>query len=590
MLLDGLKDENAAYVMTQRSPSGPGAAAVVVDRVRLFRRLPDALWSYRVHEQILPALRRTGVDLRRSDVVIQHTGHEDAGLGRRGWIATFGCCCSRTRSAPTTPSRCSTWVRSTTRSTGRPRRCPCCGGACNVPGRAIPSCPIGDLYLKQCRWDDLEAAAKGVANCPGGDVKADALRSRGLEARRMLASACAATLDTPAVTTNLCVGERNVPPAARPRVSLCMIVKDEEANLAECLAAVAGVVDEMIVVDTGSSDHTCEVAAKGGARVVDFAWVDDFAAARNESINHATADWIFWLDADERLDPANREKLRNLFAVLSWENAAYLMQQLSATEDPHGSRVAVDQVRLFRRDPALRWEYRVHEQIMLAIRRAGHDMRRTDIVITHGGYEALGAAERKLQRNVELLLRQDAERPDDPITLYHLGQVYQQLGRPAQALPVLRRSLERLPPDYSIRPRLFVSIARAHEALGQRAEAMAVTRAGRGQYPDAVELLFLEAARLYEKGDLARAEERLLHLLSMPPDRQLTTGDIGRQGYKARHLLAEVYRGQGRVAEAERNGARSSRSTLGSCPPGMSLAVSISPRGSGASWRRWRPA
>jgi tetratricopeptide (TPR) repeat protein len=152
---------------------------------------------------------------------------------------------------------------------------------------------------------------------------------------------------------------------------------------------------------------------------------------------------------------------------------------------------------------------------------------------------------------VELLLRQDAERPDDPITLYHLGQVYQQLGRPAQALPVLRRSLERLPPDYSIRPRLFVSIARAHEALGQRAEAMAVTRAGRGQYPDAVELLFLEAARLYEKGDLARAEERLLHLLSMPPDRQLTTGDTGRQGYKARHLLAQVYRGQGRVAEAE---------------------------------------
>src|SRR5205823_6615998 len=71
-LLDGLKDENAAYVMRQRSPAGPGEAAIVVDQVRLFRRLPEARWTYRVHEQILPALRRTGVDLRRSDVVIQH--------------------------------------------------------------------------------------------------------------------------------------------------------------------------------------------------------------------------------------------------------------------------------------------------------------------------------------------------------------------------------------------------------------------------------------------------------------------------------------------------------------------------------------
>ena len=89
-----------------------------------------------------------------------------------------------------------------------------------------------------------------------------------------------------------------------------MIVKNEEATLAACLASVADLVDEMIVVDTGSTDRTRDVAGQGGARVVDFAWVDDFAAARNESIRHATGDWIFWLDADERLDEANREKLR----------------------------------------------------------------------------------------------------------------------------------------------------------------------------------------------------------------------------------------------------------------------------------------
>src|ERR1051325_6086585 len=104
-----------------------------------------------------------------------------------------------------------------------------------------------------------------------------------------------------------------------PKISLCMIVKDEEANLAECLAGVADLVDEMIVVDTGSTDRTKVVAASRRARVFDFPWVDSFAAARNESIRHATGDWIFWMDADDRIDEANRQKLRNLFAQLKDE-------------------------------------------------------------------------------------------------------------------------------------------------------------------------------------------------------------------------------------------------------------------------------
>jgi len=668
-LLDGLKDENAAYVMTQRSPSGPGDAAVVVDQVRLFRRLPEARWSYRVHEQILPALRRTGVDLRRSDIVIHHAGHEDAAVRRRRLdrdqrllllenqerpddpftLFNLGALYDEIeRPAEALPLLQRSLERSRPRDSIVPKlfvlivRCHrrlgqpkealdvCRGGQAICPGdveliffealierelgdlkgaeatwlrllrapqpagfanvddglrgykarhnlaviyeetgrwaeaeaewrAAVDEKPsfapgwlrLGDLYLRQCRWTDLEAAAKGVANCPGGASHADNLRARGLAARQKQSPACSVASDSATLTTNLCVGGRSFPHAARPSVSLCMIVKNEEANLAGCLASVAGVVDEMIVVDTGSSDHTRDVAANGGARVVDFAWIDDFAAARNESINHATGDWIFWLDADEQLDHANREKLRTLFAGLSWENAAYLMQQLSATDDPHGSRVAVDQVRLFRRDPALRWEYRVHEQILLAIRRAGHDLRRTEIIITHCGYEARDAADRKLQRNLALLLLQDAERPDDPITLYHLGLLHQRLGRTAEALPLLRRSLERVPAEYSIRPRLFASIARAHEILGQRPEALAVCRAGRGEFADSGDLLFLEATLLLEEGELAEAEERLQHLLQMPPGGQLAAGDAGRHGYKARHVLAQVHRSQHRWADAE---------------------------------------
>src|SRR5207244_2007812 len=82
----------------------------------------------------------------------------------------------------------------------------------------------------------------------------------------------------------------------RVRVSLCMIVKNEERHLGGCLPSVHDLVDEIIVVDTGSTDRTKEIAAWFGAKVVDFVWQDSFAAARNESLRHATGDWVLWLD------------------------------------------------------------------------------------------------------------------------------------------------------------------------------------------------------------------------------------------------------------------------------------------------------
>src|SRR5438093_160028 len=109
--------------------------------------------------------------------------------------------------------------------------------------------------------------------------------------------------------------------AMKPKVSLCLIVKNEESNLPACLATAADLVDEIVVVDTGSTDGTKETAARFGARIFDFPWIDHFAAARNESLRHASGEWIFWLDADDRIDEENRARLRTLFANLPDENA-----------------------------------------------------------------------------------------------------------------------------------------------------------------------------------------------------------------------------------------------------------------------------
>src|SRR5579864_7403545 len=95
-----------------------------------------------------------------------------------------------------------------------------------------------------------------------------------------------------------------------PSVTLCMIVRDEEAVLADCLASARDAVDDIVVVDTGSMDATRRIATDAGARVFDFAWCNDFAAARNEALRHARGDWVLVLDADERLAPGNAAKLR----------------------------------------------------------------------------------------------------------------------------------------------------------------------------------------------------------------------------------------------------------------------------------------
>jgi glycosyltransferase involved in cell wall biosynthesis/Flp pilus assembly protein TadD len=340
-------------------------------------------------------------------------------------------------------------------------------------------------------------------------------------------------------------------PAPAGRVSLCMIVRNEEHNLPRCLDSVRDLVAEAIVVDTGSTDRTPALAAERGARVVPFAWCDDFAAARNEGLRHASGDWIFWLDADESLDETNRCRLRELFARLRDENAAYLMRQLSRSADAVGATTAVDQVRLFRRRPDVRWEYRIHEQILLAVRRSGADVRRTDIVIDHFGYQDSAVRQGKLERNLRLLELSHRERPEDPILAFNLAWALQKTGRPDEALRLLEQCRDRLPPEVSIVPKVYRLLGQIHQQAGRTEQALTAFRTGRALFPNDVELRLHEGLLRRQLRDYAGAEACLKSILTLPATACLGGLDLGLRGYKTRHALAELYLEQRRYADAE---------------------------------------
>jgi tetratricopeptide (TPR) repeat protein len=346
-----------------------------------------------------------------------------------------------------------------------------------------------------------------------------------------------------------------------------MIVRDAEGTLPSCLASAADLVDEIVVVDTGSEDRTREVAAAFGARVFSFGWVDDFAAARNESLRHARGDWIFSLDADDSLDEANRAKLRLLLQGLGEENVGYFMRSRSTLLKEARFRPVADQVRLFPNHPDHRWQNRIHEQIAPALRATGASFRPTDIVIEHSGYQDPALYRRKRERNLRLLRLEHGEHPRDPFTRLNLGHTLLEHGETSEALAILHELREEGidAADCPV-PLVFALEGSCLQRLGRPEEALTVCRAGRARFPDDPELLFQEVLLLRHQGDTQGAEGCLRQLLRGPgdvppfgPGSAVTTGRAfrfrychdGLHGYLARHWLALTLADQERFAEAE---------------------------------------
>jgi hypothetical protein len=187
-----------------------------------------------------------------------------------------------------------------------------------------------------------------------------------------------------------------------PDISLALIARDEEAHIEKRLKSASGLAAEMIVVDTGSTDRTKEIAITCGARVLDFPWIDDFSAARNQALEAARGRWILVLDADEYLPPASVEAIRALASNADAADRAYHLVNKSST-DKGRTGISGLIVRLFPNDPRVRYEWPVHEQVVTSLQRANIPIENTGIEIIHTGYSSPDVNAAKQQRNLRIL-------------------------------------------------------------------------------------------------------------------------------------------------------------------------------------------
>ncbi len=249
-----------------------------------------------------------------------------------------------------------------------------------------------------------------------------------------------------------------------------MIVKNGERDLAECLESVRGVVDEIIVADTGSTDHSIEIARLAGAKVISIPWDNDFAKARNLSLSKVTADWVLMLDADERLDPGAPQVLpsllsrrvtagfqviiRNYVSTLShkiWDRPAKPNDSGYGPARSYPAYVDHENVRLFRRDPQIYFTGRVHETVGWQILAAKRAIVNSNLIIHHMGMVRDDEERaRKILFYLELGRQKVRDMPDNSQAHFELGvSELENLGNVRQALQSFERSCE-LNPQFGV--------------------------------------------------------------------------------------------------------------------------------------------
>lgn len=291
----------------------------------------------------------------------------------------------------------------------------------------------------------------------------------------------------------------------RSGLTVCMIVRDERENLQEMLATVVRHSDDVVVVDTGSTDDTADLARAAGARVFERAWDDDFAAARNRGLEEVQTSHVLWLDADDRIEGEDLGRVRE--AALARGNCGLQLLLVNASEDP-AAVTSCWQLRVFPAADQHRFEGRIHEQVQECLRRHAVPIERLDVTVTHTGYVRHEDVIRKSRRNFELLRREMNEgKQDDINVLYHYVKAAAQSGELDEAARVARRCVDDPPAGtpLEIIQSCAIQLSRLELQRGDSESAMAVLAGAIERRPDDPVARFFLGDLLRRQGDLEGA-------------------------------------------------------------------------------------
>ncbi|WP_017717026.1 glycosyltransferase [Kamptonema formosum] len=283
------------------------------------------------------------------------------------------------------------------------------------------------------------------------------------------------------------------------KLSFCIIVKNEEATLPKCLSSVREAVDEMVVLDTGSTDRTPEIAREFGAKVYHFPWGGDFAAARNESLKYVTGDWVLVLDADEVLKQESVPQIKEAMLNERYILINLVRHEVGAAQSPY-SLVS----RLFRNHPEIYFSHPYHamvdDSVAELLRQKPNQWQVADlspVAIEHYGYQpGTIAALDKFTRARQAMEAYLAEHPSDPYTSSKLGALYVAAGEVERGIALLELGLAALPKPDRSSPAAAPVLYELHYHLGIAHTRLSKLSKAKSHYKAAIEQPILPQLKL----------------------------------------------------------------------------------------------
>lgn len=328
----------------------------------------------------------------------------------------------------------------------------------------------------------------------------------------------------------------------RNEVSLCMIVKNEEEHLPRCLENIRNVVDEIIIVDTGSTDRTVEIAKSYGAKVYYFKWNNNFSEARNESLKYATKDWILILDADDELQGEYKENFKLLLDMQLDENAIYFFETLSYYGDRIDNNFIIINLnpRMFKNNCKIHYEGEIHNQLIYSPNK--YDAICNSIKIYHYGYLNKSiSSKNKRSRNITILTELIKKEPSNKFNCFNLGNEYTALGDVKQALEYYYKAYENFDPRSGFSAALLIRIIISNYNIQEYNKTLDFIDIGIKYYPKFTDLYFYKAL-VYKELDKPtlqiKALEKCIELGEPPSELKFFYGS---GSFKAYYELGTAY-------------------------------------------------